>query len=171
MNVNRDRQESVSTPRWTEQKRARLAQMAARHRRASGVKQSDLADRADVALRTIGNIERGATIPQSDVLKRILVALGLFDEAGGEFDVETRTWLTQMGRLVEMIPSGPRATVMVETTAHIGEEVARYGRARLAGDLSDVDVSIVSSDAEDYVLAADDNNDRQAAAEAGEEYP
>ena len=55
-------------------------------RRAAGLSQQELAERAGLSVRTIGNLERGASKwPYRDSLHRLADALGLRDEARAEF--------------------------------------------------------------------------------------
>jgi tetratricopeptide (TPR) repeat protein/DNA-binding XRE family transcriptional regulator len=55
-------------------------------RRAAGLSQQELAERAGLSIRTIGNLERGASKwPYRDSLHRLADALGLRDEARAEF--------------------------------------------------------------------------------------
>ncbi len=55
-------------------------------RRAAGLSQQELAERAGLSIRTIGNLERGASKwPYRDSVHRLADALGLRDEARAEF--------------------------------------------------------------------------------------
>ena len=55
-------------------------------RRAAGLSQQELAERAGLSVRTIGNMERGASKwPYRDSLHRLADALSLRDEARAEF--------------------------------------------------------------------------------------
>src|SRR5260370_42455126 len=55
-------------------------------RRTAGLSQQELAERAGLSVRTIGNLERGASKwPYRDSLHRLADALALRDEARAEF--------------------------------------------------------------------------------------
>ena len=72
------------------------------------MKQSELAEEAQVSRATISNIENGSTTPQAEILGRILRALGVETEAP-EFSEQTELWLSMMGSLIEAIPDSRRA--------------------------------------------------------------
>lgn len=174
MTSTSDRQEPANRPAWTEQERVRLAAMIGPQRKSLGLKQSDLADRAGVSVRTIGNIERGETVPQADRLVRLLVALGLYDDAANNFTIETRAWLTQVGQLIELIPEGPRAHVMVETVVQLGKGVQFYAAGNVVPfpslrdsdpSMSEASETIPDEDDAPLLDVADDRDPRKGQAQ------
>ncbi|QHF24127.1 helix-turn-helix domain-containing protein [Rathayibacter sp. VKM Ac-2804] len=80
-------------------------------RQSAGMSQAELAEYSRASRQTISNIERGSVVPQEDVLRRILDALG-FEYAAPRFDRQTDLWLTMMGTLIEAIPETNRGPVV-----------------------------------------------------------
>lgn len=80
-------------------------------RQAHGMTQAQLADASGVTRATIVNIETGNTVPQLDVLSRVLGPLGV-DLRPSRFSPQTEFWLTMLGTLIEAVPAERRqATV------------------------------------------------------------
>src|SRR5262249_21362951 len=63
-----------------------LASLLRQHRRAYGITQEQLAERAGLSARSIQDLERGLSIPRRDSLDRLVVALGLQAEARRAFE-------------------------------------------------------------------------------------
>lgn len=128
MNTRPDGNESSSAPRWTEQERQRFAAMLEPARKAAGLSQEDVAEMSGVSRRTIGNAERGDKIPQSSILRRLMIAVDLYDDRANPFSVDTRRWLAVVGPLVEQLPEGSRDSVMSGVVNGLSQEVMRLGR-------------------------------------------
>ncbi len=99
-------------------------------RRAAGLSQQELAERAGLSIRTIGNLERGASKwPYRDSLHRLADALGLRDEARAEFIAAGRLY----GCLAaDPAPGGARPAVAPAGGPRTGRGRApARGRARL----------------------------------------
>jgi len=56
------------------------------HRLAAGLTQAALAERADIAERTIQDLERGAALPRQATLRRLVAALALLPAARSELE-------------------------------------------------------------------------------------
>lgn len=92
----------------TSDERAELAKMVKPLRQAAGLTKKDVYDEAKISRQTLDNIENGVTVPQADVLLRVLDVVG-YEIAGPEFDAQTETWLAMLGALIEAIPADRRA--------------------------------------------------------------
>lgn len=112
MNDAHDGQELTSAIRYTEQERRRYAGMLEEQRKALGLTQSDVAERSGVTRKTIGNIESGKTIPQSDILHRVMTALDMHGDSFSRYSESTRGWLASIAPLIEALPEPPLTTVM-----------------------------------------------------------
>lgn len=87
-----------------------------------GLEQRDLAEQANTSRQTIGNIERGATVPQADVLDRILRVLGLRQP---ELDGDVRSFLALMGPLLQQLSHEQRADVMPDLVVLVTQRLKR----------------------------------------------
>lgn len=81
-----------------------------RERAAQGLLQEDLARLAQTTRRTIGSIERGDSVGQAEVLRRILRVLGL--EAGETLDRDVASFLNRIGALLQRMEAEPRERAM-----------------------------------------------------------
>lgn len=79
-------------------------------RKAQGLDQEDLAEMAGTTRRTIGSIERGDTTAQTDVLRRILTALGLTETL--ELDPDVKNFVAMIGPLLQRLGADERARLM-----------------------------------------------------------
>ncbi|NYD39952.1 helix-turn-helix domain-containing protein [Nocardioides panaciterrulae] len=79
-------------------------------RKAQKIDQEELAQMAGTTRRTIGSIERGDTTAQTDVLKRILTALGLTQSL--ELDPDVRNFVAMLGPLLQRLATDERARLM-----------------------------------------------------------
>lgn len=131
MNTSSNGQESTNVPRWTEQERERYAAQIAPARKALGLSQEDLSERADVTRRTIGSVERGDSIPQAAVLKRLMVALDIFPCEQGDFSGSTSAWLAALGPLIESLPEPARERVMIEVVGSLAQQLRRMAGPEL----------------------------------------
>lgn len=105
------------------EERAAWAPLIKRTRLSLDLDQQTLADIAGVSRNTIGNIERGKTIPQPDHLERILEALGLAPE---RVDHDVESFIAMLRPLLQRVPASERETLMPDLTARV---LARLGRS------------------------------------------
>lgn len=76
-------------------------------RQGAEMTQAELGKLAEVSRATVVGIEGGNTVPQAEVLARVLRVLGVdIDETA--FDEQTELWLAMMGALIEAIPEPRR---------------------------------------------------------------
>lgn len=105
-------QESDSSVKLTEQERVAYAERVRGLRAERGMSQGDLAEAAGVGRGTVINIEGGKTIPQTDVLVRVMAALDAPIEA--EYDLPD--WITGnlkiIGGLLTRVPEEKRPAVL-----------------------------------------------------------
>lgn len=101
--------------------RAEFAQRIKSLRQAADLTQKELAEAAGVSRQTISNMERG-TVPQQDVLERVLSVLGV-DVRQPDFEPQTQMWLTMMGTLIETIPTDVRPPVVDNAIRVLAEGV------------------------------------------------
>lgn len=94
-------------------------------RKAQGIDQETLAQMAGTSRRTVGSIERGDTVAQTQVLKRILQSLGLSEGLGVDSDVNN--FLAMIGPLLQRLDGAERARVMPAIAALIAEELRGGG--------------------------------------------
>ena len=95
-------------------KTARIAAISAERKRL-GMTQAELADAADVSLKTVGNMESGRTGGQEATIARMESALGLTEAA--EYDESTAQLLALMGPLIQRIPESRRAAPVAQCVA------------------------------------------------------
>lgn len=87
----------------TADERGELAKLVKPLRQAGGLTKKVVYDEAGISRQTLDNIENGITVPQADVLKRVLEVVGHeVDEP--EFEPQTQTWLVMIGTLIEAVP-------------------------------------------------------------------
>lgn len=120
MNTQPNVQKSIGAPKWDEQTRVLYASHIEAARKAVGLTQSQLAERSGVSRGTIGNIESGSTIPQADVLWRILGVLDIRAESTPEWSPEVDGWVRIIAPLIEQIPNDVRERVMLILVAQLG---------------------------------------------------
>lgn len=113
----------VNIERSTQQQRLLLAQQIGELRKATGMRQQDLAEAAHVDRKTIGNMERGAFAPQPDVLRRVLAVLGVPTEAD-VFDEDTARWAEMFATLISRIDSERRPEAARRVLAVLVQEVS-----------------------------------------------
>lgn len=77
-----------------------------------GLSQSDLAEAAGVGRGTIINIETGKTIPQGDVLVRIMRVLGMVVEEGPELPEWVEGNMEIIASMLMRVPEPKRAEVL-----------------------------------------------------------
>lgn len=103
----------VSTMRTTK-RTARIAAITAERKRL-GMTQAELAEAADVSLKTVGNMESGRTSGQTGTIARMEDALGLTEASA--YDESTAQLLALMGPLIQRIPESERATPIAQCVA------------------------------------------------------
>lgn len=97
--------------------------------------QQELAERADVSLGVVSNLERKKTRPQPGNERAILTALGIetVDDAE-QNDEERRAWppdvavfLDVMGLFLTAVPNGDRAEIIHDLTRRVMNHPSRRG--------------------------------------------
>lgn len=89
-----------------------------RHRRAAGLTQEELAERAGLSARAVGDLERGVRQPRKDTLQMLLVALQLAPDEEHRLEAAARTGslssvgagagsVRQTGSFLGALPPGP----------------------------------------------------------------
>lgn len=111
----------------TEEERALWASKIKPARLAANLKQDELADIAGVDRKTIGNIERGKVVPQTAILRRLLVALDMTPHPSDEWPEWLRTYFQMIAPLLIRIESPRREELMRETMFMLGGAVAGGG--------------------------------------------
>lgn len=101
-------------------KTARIAAITSERKRL-GMTQAELAEAADVSLKTVGNMEAGRTGGQEGTIARLEGALGLGEVA--EYDESTEQLLALMGPLIQRIPESRRATPVAQCVAILASAV------------------------------------------------
>lgn len=96
----------------TRQDRLLYAGRVADARKALDLSQDELAARADTSRGTIGNIESGKTVPQAEVLWRIMGALDLRPDMSRAWSDEVEKWLSIMAPLLEQMTPEVRERAM-----------------------------------------------------------
>lgn len=93
----------------TQDERAELAKAIKPLRQSAGLTKKDVYGEAGISRQTLDNIENGVTVPQADVLMRVLDVVG-YETDEPQFSPTTETWLSMIGTLIELIPADRRAT-------------------------------------------------------------
>lgn len=106
----RNRQESDIFSTMTEAERSEVARKILPRRKELRMTREQLHEMSDVSVRTIGSVERGETVPQADVLRRLATALDL--GPGVSLDDDVERWLALVGPLLQEMSRGQRARVM-----------------------------------------------------------
>jgi len=98
---------------WSEnltyEERADLARLIKPLRQGAGLSKKDVYDEARISRQTLNNIEDGVTVPQPEVLLKVLDAVG-YETDSPQFEQQTEIWLTMIGTMIEAIPAGHRQT-------------------------------------------------------------
>lgn len=145
----------------SQEERADLAKLVKPLREASGLSKKDVYDEARISRQTLDNIESGATVPQVDVLKRVLDVVG-YEIAAPQFEQQTEQWLTMIGTLIEVIPAERRQRAVDQAIRRLVME------GRVAIDEEPPLIEIDAAHA--YGLAAEDR-ERRADTPAADEAP
>lgn len=83
--------------------------------------QAELAKAADVSRATINGLEKGSSVPQADVLERVLRVFGAGDDP--TYSPRTELWLTMIGSLIEAIPEPRREQTVNSVIRTLGGAV------------------------------------------------
>ena len=128
---------ALESPRSAASKDDRRDSFAARlrsHRLAAGLTQDQLAERAELSLRAIQNLERGDRRPYPDTARRLTAALQLTGEERASFERVARPGPRGRSEVAPLRPTGtPPTNVPLPLTACIGREpelAALAGRTR-----------------------------------------
>lgn len=92
-------------------------------RTAAGMSQEEVAEAAGTTRRTVGSIERGDSIAQRDVLRRILTVLGLTPPP--EVDGDVTAFLAMLSPLMQRITPQERQRLMPEIIRLVMDSLAR----------------------------------------------
>ncbi len=90
-------------------------------RKAAHLDQETLAQMAQTTRRTVGAIERGETVAQTQVLERILISLGL--KGGIHLDADVEVFLALLGPLLQRLDTQERERVMPAISTLIAQEL------------------------------------------------
>lgn len=112
MNTSENVQESTTSTRMSEQARLDYARQIKSVRLARGMNQKDLAEASGVGRGTIINIEHGKTIPQTDVLLRVMQALDMEHEGSAGRPEWLEGNLEIIANLLVNVPEDKRAAVL-----------------------------------------------------------
>lgn len=88
-------------------------------RKAAGLDQEQLAEQARTSRRTIGSIERGDSVAQRDVLRRVLTVLGVSPEP--EIEPDIKAFLAMLTPLLERLTPEQRSTLQPKIVALVVE--------------------------------------------------
>lgn len=147
----------------TSEERAELAKMVKPLRQTAGLTKKDVYDEAAISRQTLDNIENGVTVPQMDVLKRVLDVVG-YEVDEPEFEPQTETWLVILGTLIEAVPATRRPQAVDRTIRRLALE-ARQSQA------DDDEPSMVEIDAAAVYGLAAEGRKRRADVAAADEAP
>lgn len=123
MNEAENAQDFTPAPSMTEQQRVTYTARLRAARRARGLSQDEVAERAGVSRNTVGNAESGKVLPQSAVLWRIMGALDLRPDPGREWSPEVEGWLRMLAPLIEQLDADARERVMLDVLGRVGDAV------------------------------------------------
>jgi transcriptional regulator with XRE-family HTH domain len=123
MNTGSDAQNTHAAPKMSQQDRVSYARRIEQARNAMGLTQQQLADMSDTSRGTIGNIESGKTVPQSDVLWRIMGALEMRHDMDPQWSAEVQRWLSIIAPLLEQMSAEVRERAMQEVLSILAAAV------------------------------------------------
>ncbi|KXF56181.1 hypothetical protein AXA44_02805 [Rhodococcus sp. SC4] len=129
MSKTEDGKEFDEATPMTEEERALWGRKIKPARLAANLKQEELADIAGVDRKTIGNIERGKVVPQTAILRRLMVALDMTPHPSDEWPEWLKTYFQMIAPLLIRIESPRREELMRETMFMLGDAVAGGGGA------------------------------------------
>lgn len=112
MNSRQEVQESGTVRKLSEQERLQYAQQIKTVRLNKGMSQVDLAEAANVGRGTIINIETGKTIPQGEVLVRVMRALDMVADEGEHVPEWIQGNLAIIAKMLARVPEDRRADVL-----------------------------------------------------------
>lgn len=109
---------------WTREQRKLIASTIRPERRALGMTQLELAEATGLTRRTITAIESGERIPQSDVLTRLLRALGITDRTT-PVDQDVSAIAALLTALLERVPPADRVIVARRMIGLLADTIER----------------------------------------------
>jgi len=112
MNSRQEVQESGTVRKLSEQERLQYSKQIKTVRLSKGMSQADLAEAANVGRGTIINIETGKTIPQGEVLVRIMRALDMVADEGEHVPEWVQGNLAIIAKMLVRVPEDRRADVL-----------------------------------------------------------
>ncbi|MFE5790677.1 helix-turn-helix domain-containing protein [Rhodococcus erythropolis] len=124
MSRNEKSQESIPTWLVREEDRERFAKEVGPARRSQGITQEELAEMSGISKNTIGNIERGATVPQAAKLLPLLRFLGIGPAALSLRPVVAEQ-MNMISGMFELLPDDDVPAVGAKVTRLILNEVHR----------------------------------------------
>lgn len=118
----------------TYEERGKLAAQVKTLRTAANLKQSELAEMANISRQALSNIERGS-VPQMDNLRRIYEVLGV-DITQSNFSAETTQWLDIVGSIMDSMPVERRARAGKAAVDAVTNELVEVS-TNVGGDIED----------------------------------
>lgn len=112
VNTRQEVQESGMVRKLSEQERLQYSKQIKAVRLSKGMSQADLAEAANVGRGTIINIETGKTIPQGEVLVRIMRALDMVADEGETIPEWVQGNLAIIAKMLVRVPEDRRADVL-----------------------------------------------------------
>lgn len=112
VNTRQEVQESGMVRKLSEQERLQYSKQIKAVRLSKGMSQADLAEAANVGRGTIINIETGKTIPQGEVLVRIMRALDMVADEGETVPEWVQGNLAIIAKMLVRVPEDRRADVL-----------------------------------------------------------
>lgn len=125
VNTHANDQNGPRPPRWGEQERARYAALVGPARRAAGLTQQEVADRAGVSRGTVSNIESNTLVPQAEKLYRVMVALDIYPDDEPRWSETVEAWVNLIASLVDQLPEEARERVMLDVVSRLQAAVSR----------------------------------------------
>lgn len=129
MSRNEKSQESI--PAWLvrEADRERFAKQVGPARKAQGITQDALAEMSGVSKNTIGNIERGATVPQAAKLLPLLEFLGIGPSSAIALRPVVAEQMDLIGSMLELLPDSEVPAVGAKVSKLVLDEIHRVKAA------------------------------------------
>lgn len=136
--------------------RAALGEKVRELRIALGLKQSEVAEAAGVALKTYGTLERGQRAAQPDNLRKVLEVLGVPQVTDlDRYDEDTRVFIATTAPIFQQLPRRLRANAQLDVVSMLAGRLSAQPSRPTLTPLN------VPGPVEDVALAAYDDPDWQ----------